>query len=117
MSPHDPAVALSEHESSLALLMLDREQEALDYARRAARHPNVIFWAHANLAAILGRLGEIQEARAALDKVFELRPDFSVDLIEASWEGGYANRKLKDKELDGLRKAGLDIPEEPSADD
>ncbi len=110
LSPHDPAVALSEHESSLALLMLDREREALEYARRAAGRPNVHFWTHVNLAAILGRLGKIEEARAALDKVFEIRPDFSADLIEASWEGGYAHRKLKDKELDGLRKAGLRVP-------
>ena len=40
-----------------------------------------------------------------------------MDLIEASWEGGYANQRLFEKELDGLRKAGLDIPDEPGAAD
>jgi len=64
-------------------------------------------------AAALGQLGRYDDARLALKDLLALRPNFAV---EARQE--YA--KLYDDEnveliLDGLRKAGLDIPDETSS--
>lgn len=69
-------------------------------------------WLHINLASVYGQLGDTENAHAAVARLLELYPDFgnrARDEIEI-W--------IRDKEwvndwLDGLRKAGLDVPDEP----
>ncbi len=54
-------------------------------------------------------LGRLDEARAALDELFRLRPNI----------GEYLSRhrpRIIDLIVEGLGNAGLDIPEEPAAD-
>ncbi|MFN0316781.1 MAG: tetratricopeptide repeat protein [Burkholderiales bacterium] len=68
-----------------------------------------LFWTHVWLAMDYGQLGRQQEAKAALTKLAKLYPDF----------GKNARRELRnymitdsaiEHAIDGLRKAGLDIP-------
>ena len=56
-----------------------------------------------------------EEAKIALDKLLELKPDFSADGFMAvlSPLNPEALRPLLKTWFDGLRKAGLDIPDEP----
>jgi TolB-like protein/tetratricopeptide (TPR) repeat protein len=67
------------------------------------------YWMHVFAAAILGQLGH-SDAKEALKRVYELRPDFDALAELERW-----NTAPDDMEhiLDGLRKAGLD--EEASA--
>ena len=73
------------------------------------------FWrAHLALAAIYGQLGEIEAARSAVRDLLALRPNFAATArqeLEKQWQPDLAEHVL-----DGLRKAGLDIPaEQPPA--
>ncbi len=113
--PHiDLAIRLNPHDSSLwtfltgralALLLLHRYAEAADDARRSARHPSANFLAPAILASILGHLGETDEAGAALERVYQLRPDFSGALMGRLFR--FRHETERACFLDGLRKAGL----------
>ena len=94
----------------LAYLNLKQHERAIEFARKAIQHPNATFWAYSVLASAQGHLGNIEEARKALDKLMELEPRYSPEFVNSIWpkDEGYVHQ------LDGLRKAGLDIPDEPA---
>lgn len=63
---------------------------------------------HAMLAATYAKLGEREAAKKALREVLALKPDFAMvarDEIEKVTSG-----ELAEDYIDGLRKAGLDVP-------
>jgi TolB-like protein len=115
LSPHDPVGWAFLMGKAMALMTLERDDEALAYARDAVRHPNAAWLAHTVLIAILGHLGRIEEARGPLAKLHELHADLSparIKEIIPGPDGPFARRFL-----DGWRKAGLDIPDEPATAD
>jgi hypothetical protein len=82
-------------------------------ARRAIRRP------HALLASALALLDMCEEAKIALERLLDIKPDFSPDDVLASYSplDPKALRPQFKTWIDGLRKAGLDIPNElPTAD-
>ena len=85
---------------------------AQDYV---AKDPE-FFWSYVITAAVLGRMDRIEEATAALDKVLALEPTFADDTRGkiAVW---YYEPDPVEQLIAGLRKAGLDIPDEPAAAD
>ena len=73
----------------------------------------------AELTASLGQLDRTTEARAALNKMLEMQPDFSVKLIETLYPKA---KRWRQHTIEGLRKAGLseedeagNMPKEPGA--
>ncbi len=72
---------------------------------------------HAVLASALAHLDRREEARIALDKLLEVKPDFTLDAALAAYSplNPEALRPLLKTWIDGLRKAGLDIPDETPA--
>ncbi len=76
-------------------------------------------WPHATLASALALLDRHEEAKIALDKLLEVKPDFSPEIALAAISplNPEALRPLLKTWFDGLRKAGLKIPEEPAAAD
>ncbi len=64
-------------------------------------------------------LGRREEAKIALDKMLEVKPDFSPEIALAALSplNPEALRPLLKTWIDGLRKAGLDIPDETAAAD
>jgi adenylate cyclase len=64
-------------------------------------------------AAALGQLGRHQEARKAVQDLLALRPDFGTAARQeyAKWY----STELIEQIIDGLRKAGLEIPDLPKA--
>ncbi len=77
LSPHDPRKWAFLVYGSLALLLLDRYDEAADWATKAIAVPNATFWAYAQLAAVYSRAGRMDEARAAAEKLLQKQPAFS----------------------------------------
>jgi serine/threonine-protein kinase len=67
------------------------------------------FYTHAAQAAAYGQLGERAAARIALQRLLALRPDFA---SEARDEFGKWHEEEVEHILDGLRKAGLQIPDD-----
>ncbi len=68
---------------------------------------------HVYLAAVYGQLGEQQRARAALRELDALVPNFGAVAREDF--GKWLDAELTEHLLDGLRKAGLEIPDEAGA--
>jgi adenylate cyclase len=69
------------------------------------------FWVPASQAAAFGQLGETEPASKAVSELLLIRPDFAVT---ARGEiGKYFDPELLDHFIDGLRKAGLEVPPAP----
>ena len=71
---------------------------------------------HYLLAATYAQLGRAQEAQAAVDDLLRVFPNFGVD-GRAHLRGWYWEAELEKRLIDGLHKAGLDIPDEPPGAD
>ena len=88
--------------------------KALDYALKI--NTPGFHWAQIHLAVAYGQLGRTAEGRATIDKLLEIYPDFA----ENAWDE-YRKFNIPDtlirRELDGLRKAGLDVPDGPPANE
>ena len=58
-----------------------------------------------------GQLGRRQEAKTAVAKLLELKPGIAHDFRREARKYNVANR-LIEHQIEGLRKAGLEIPAE-----
>jgi tetratricopeptide (TPR) repeat protein len=72
------------------------------------------FWAHATRAAIFGHLGRRDDAEKAVAELLALYPDFTDHARDELRKWNFAP-DLIERTIDGLRKAGLDIPEPAAA--
>ncbi len=117
MSPRDHFVWAFYTVRAWARLLLGDYQAAVEDARRAVRHPAAAFWPHAHLASALALLDRRKEAKIALDKLLEIKPDFSPHEALAPFSplNPEALRPRFKTWIDGLRTAGLDIPDAPAA--
>jgi tetratricopeptide (TPR) repeat protein len=117
LSPRDPLVWGFYSYRAWGHLFLGDYEAAVDDARQAIRHPAARFWPHTQLASALAHLGRRDEAKIALDKVLKLEPDFSpyASLAVLSPLNPDALQPHFKIWIDGLRKAGLDIPDKPEA--
>ncbi len=72
------------------------------------------FYTHEALAAAYGQLGEKEAGRNALRELLAQKPDFGLVVREelGKW---VADPALLERHVDGLRKAGLEIPEVSAA--
>ena len=112
LSPHDPHMWLFETLVACGHIALGQFEDAEQLGRSAIRRPGVGFWAYSTLASALGSLGRIEEARPVLDKLRELKPDFSPEFFESVWIG--VDPSFTAPLFEGLRKAGLDFPDAPA---
>ncbi len=86
-------------------------ETALDHARRM-NMPDYV-WAQAALAAAYGQLGRSEEAAPVIARMLELRPDIAETARADRAKFFRYQPELLDHFMDGLRKAGLNIPEAP----
>ncbi len=70
-----------------------------------------LFWTYLATATICGHLGREREARTAVRKLLELDPEFG-DNTRQSISVWHFTSGLVEPILEGLRKAGLDVPGE-----
>jgi adenylate cyclase len=119
LSPRDPVKWAFFGVRASAQLFLRDYKAAVEDARRSIQNPAASYHPHATLASALAHLDRRDEAKIALDKLLEIKPDYSPDALLAAWSplNPEALRPLFKTYFDGLRKAGLDIPDEPTAAD
>ena len=117
LSPRDPLIWAIYSWRALARIFSGDYEAAVDDVRRAIRHPASSDWLHAHLASALAHLDRPAEAKIALNKLLEIDPDFSPESLLAAFSplDPEALRPRFKTWIDGLRKAGLVIPEEPGA--
>jgi hypothetical protein len=94
-----------------ALPLLDAYR-AGDYQAARALAPKAVmpgqYYSHALFAAVYGQLGDLETAREEVRQVLALRPDFAE--IAREQFGRWYLPDLVERLIDGLRKAGLDVP-------
>lgn len=89
---------------ALALIQLQRDQDALAAARNAVQLNPRFTTALRALAAALALVGHFDEAREVVQRLLELDPTCSLAAIKARY--GYSKRASQ-RYFDGLRRAGL----------
>jgi TolB-like protein/Tfp pilus assembly protein PilF len=79
-------------------------EEGLATIRRMARMPNL---ARRSEAALLVRLGRVEEARAVIAALLKNDPDYTVEKARLNVAGKFSDPALMERWLDDLRAAGL----------
>ncbi len=101
LSPHDPWMQEFLFNIAAAHFLAERYEQAVTYAKRSLEAKSDQPGAYRLLAASYGHLGRAEEAKAALDALLRLMPDFSAADLEAFLPPAVAERYLV-----GLRQAG-----------
>jgi adenylate cyclase len=105
LSPHDPLMWSFMASRSIALTLLGRYEEGLDWARKALQQPNATLFASVAEIAALGLLGRPDEAGAALARARCFKPDVTISFIDLVLQ--ITDPECWERFADGLRKAGL----------
>ena len=84
---------------------------ALENARRGVTPGS--FWSYIHMAIALAELGREAEARAAVEEVLALEPDFVAKFWPAVDYWFFGQPELIERFVSSLAKAGLDIPPRP----
>ncbi len=105
LSPRDPMMWAFMASKAIALILLERYDEALTWTRKGQQQADLPIWAHMPEVCALGLLGRIDEAQAALDRVRRLKPNVSLDFVDQALK--FSNTTDREHFVDGLRKAGL----------
>lgn len=105
LSPYDANMGSFLVRRAQALLYLHQHEEAVEWARRALRLPNFQWSRYVMLISALAHLGQIKEARSALDELLQRIPNFSAQyaLDYSPWLDDEHFRHM----INGLHKAGL----------
>ena len=101
LSPHDPWMHEFQFNLGAAHFLAERYEEAVTCGNRSLQlkpdQPGV----YRLLAASYGHLGQIEEARRALDALLRLMPDFSTAHLRF-----FLPPAIVERYLDGLQKGG-----------
>jgi Flp pilus assembly protein TadD len=90
----------------LAFFTLRQYSQALPLLRETVSRAPKLRAAHTWLAATLGQLGQLDEARAAAAEVLRITPDWTINGI-ARRLAVFKNSHDAEHYFEGLRKAGL----------
>ena len=96
----------------VAVFAAGEYEEALSHANRI-NMPG-LFWQHLAVASVCGHLGRGVEAEAAARELLNVDPEFTVH-ARRNIESWHFASGLLEPLLDGLRKAGLEFPDDPGA--
>jgi TolB-like protein len=106
LSPNDPQRWAFLTYGALALIFMGDYEEALKWADRASLIPNCQYWTTAHQAVALALLERRDEARKAVDRLREEKPEFSC--LFARKKLFYLKRPEQiQRYLDGLERAGV----------
>ena len=105
LSPQAPWIFSAFHALAMAHFAARRYDEAVDWGQRALQRKPDFAFAHRTLAASYAQLGQLDEARVALQEAVRLAPEFTLSagarvFLTADPETG-------ERYLEGLRLAGL----------
>ena len=105
MSPHDPQNAMFNMALGVAHYLAGRYAEAVGFARKSLQQRDGLMSGHRMYIASLAQAGQIDEARASLQRLKEMHPTLSIAWIEqyVPFTPGTMG-----KFLEGMRKAGLE---------
>lgn len=104
-SPHAAILWVFYASKAIALVMLERFDEAISVSRVAQQHPNAAIYAFLGEMSALGHKGDTQAAADAIKRAKVVKPDVCVGYVEKVLP--VADPHCRELFLGGLRKAGL----------
>ena len=104
-SPHDPLMWVFFASKAIALVMLERFDEAISVSKAAQQHPNAAIYAHLGEMSALGHKGDTDAAADAVKRAKIVKPDVSVSFVDKVLP--VADPRCRELFVGGLRKAGL----------
>jgi tetratricopeptide (TPR) repeat protein len=108
LSPRDANAYLWLLMAGFAKFCVGRDEEAVALARRSIETNRNYPIAHFGLAAILARLGRLNEARAAVQAGLALNPTFTISRFRANAASDNPTYLAQRERLyEGMRKAGV----------
>jgi TolB-like protein/Tfp pilus assembly protein PilF len=116
LSPRDPFAWGFYALRDQAYFRLGDYEAAMADAQRGMQYPAARFWPYATMAAALALLDRRDEAKAALDKLLQVKPDFTPTDAMAAFSplDPERLRPMFQTWIDGLNKAGLKGREDPA---
>ena len=105
LSPRDPILWAFMASKAIALIMLGRYEEGLDWALQAQRQPSTALWAFLPEASALALLDRNDEARAALERARQLQREVSVEFVDKVLP--ITDTEYRKIFIGGLVKAGM----------
>jgi tetratricopeptide (TPR) repeat protein len=105
LCPLDPMMWAYLASKAIALEMLGRYEEAIALSRKSQRQANSAIFSHLAEISALGQLGRSQEARDAIRRAREKKPDVSIAYVDEALP--IADPPCREIFLGGLRKAGI----------
>lgn len=105
LSPQDPMFWAYMASKAIALVILERHEEALDYAQGAQRFPNATIWACLPEISALAWLDRLDEAADAIDRMSKFKDDVTINFVNVTLP--VMHEPSRDHFIDGLRKAGV----------
>ncbi|MGO8865267.1 MAG: adenylate/guanylate cyclase domain-containing protein [Alphaproteobacteria bacterium] len=105
MSPHDPQNSMFNTGLAIAHYLAGRYAEAVGFGRKSLQQHAGFITGHRIYIASLAQAGQIDEARASLQRLKEVQPTLSIAWIEQYVP--YTPGPMR-KFLEGMRKAGLE---------
>ena len=93
------------HRRAFAYYFLRDWERAESYGKQATHFANAHFWAYAVHAAALAQGNRAREGHAVLQKIWDAKPNFSVDIVRGTVP---FNASMMELFIDRLRKAGIE---------
>ena len=105
LSPRDPLFWTFMASKAIALVLLERYQEAVELSRKAQQQPITAIWAYMGELSALGMLERTEEAQEALSRAKKLKPDLSISFIQQALP--ITHVPSQELFLGGLARAGV----------
>jgi adenylate cyclase len=105
LCPLDPLIWVYLASKAIALVMLGEFDEAVALSRRSQRQANSAIFSHLAEMSALGHLGRSEEARDAIKRAREKKPDVSIAYVDEALP--ITDPRCREIFHSGLRKAGL----------
>ncbi len=105
LCPLDPLMWTYLASKAIALVMLGKYEEAIALSRRSQQQTNSAIFSHLAEMSALGHLGRSEEARDAIKRAQEKKPNVSIIYVDEALP--ITDPKCREIFLGGLRKAGL----------
>ncbi len=105
LNPLDPWAFQAASGMSYALVGLGRFEEALPWARKAAREMPSWITVQRGLAITLGHLGRDDEAKEVVREMLRIDPEFTISRFAASIP--FKEGLVQERVIEGMRKAGV----------
>ncbi|MEE9613058.1 MAG: tetratricopeptide repeat protein, partial [Desulfatiglandales bacterium] len=103
LNPHYPVWYLDVLGAAYSLL--ERYEEAIETLQRALiRNPD-LFSTHIILASVYSETGRIEEARAEVEELLRISPEFSLQLLKERMP--FKDQAFLERTVEAMRKAGL----------